>query len=71
MEGARVTTVLVDTETITYLGYTIELGPHDLTIYGPDWEELVTNARLELSGARRLIRRHRYEARHGHTNQEV
>jgi hypothetical protein len=67
----RVTSVLVETETITYLGYAIEVADRDLTITAPDGEELVTNGRLEISGARKLIRRHRYQARHGRTNQEV
>lgn len=51
------------TETATYLGYTIELAEHDLTIFAPDGEELVENARITLSGARRFIRKHRAVAR--------
>jgi hypothetical protein len=63
--------VFEGTETITYLGYSIEVGASDLTIFAPDGEELRENGRLTVSGARKLIRRHRYEQRHGRTNQEV
>lgn len=65
------TSLLVDTETIVYLGYRIEVADHDLTVTAPDGEELVTNGRGSIAGARKVIRRHRYEKRHGRTNQEV
>lgn len=48
-----------ETATATYLGYTIEIGEHDLTIYSPNGEELAANARISLASARRFIRKHR------------
>lgn len=63
--------VFEGTETIRYLGYEIEVGATDVTITSPDGEELIANARIELSGARKFVRKHRLYVRHRHTNQEV